>query len=1368
MYRRVAVLAAVAAPVGAQNCGSHACSTGYVSKAAPALICCNDAACAAVTCADSLCCDAVACSPAAPPNYAAANVAAVADLTACDTVPEPPCSTSCLAGYSSAAPPTVSCVSASAFSISVACTAVLCNANERVSAHVCTACQTGTVRPAGDDASGADTQCSDITCALPWAGHGSVGAAALADATPCSTVNAAAPCSLTCDASLGYQLNGTAPRLRCLEQPAGVGTWSVADPCIPIICAANQRVSSHACVACAAGYESSQGVAGGAGDATLADTSCTPMQCTNAAIDAASTSPHAQALQTVTVSTGDVIPTTGASPALGPKAGYKCSGTAVAMCPTAGGTTVTVSGYTCSAISCSGAPAGLAASNIATPADTTACDTVAEAACSLVCLSGYQPAAPAPLLDCVDSNADGVGEWNVTSTCVDIVCSTVFDPTPHRVDPIPNTTACDTVAKGGCPLQCQAGFTGSAVLQCTAADTWTVTPKCTALCSDSATATHVNSIPDNFTTGAGLRSLLPAPAPAETNCGGSGFMLKDNAHVTKCKAPVGVYPSPKDDCSLDTCCVISCGFATCPAGLVAKDASTANSIRCTGSTVSTCDPYTCCDPLPCQPARQPTVAGATVNCTTATAHGAVCDLTPASGYSCVGAVECTAASAAGGGYASNATCGFQCSTVEASATTCGFSACSNVAADFAGIVWLATGVTGGAAAAAADFTGSRAGGSSGAQLSGNPCAVGYAVNTAAVWACSSAGAAATLSTQLCLPASCDTLPLDSASCGGASCSGLAAAYRITLTAGVGGFVDKAPATAAALSAATNAPSGVVPCDTGLALHPQATFVCAAAGAAATVSRQLCTPAVCSSFDTSSGCGGAACTNTAAGYSSVVLTKPAAFSNGDAPTDATFSGAVTPQGVSTSGSVCGTGFSLSPAATFVCTDSAAPATVAAQLCVSVTSQCSSFDSAAGCGSGRCVGLAAGFADTVLTKSAAFVAAAPVAASTFAGAVNSAGAAVSGSPCATGYSLSTTERWACSSAGGRAGLAAQLCTAAPAATMCSTLSLAVGCGGSACAAVSAGWSGKVVLTAAGFTNGATVTATSFAGAVVSPSGAALQGTLCDQSAALNTAAVFNCQTAGGAATVGAQLCLSSQSPAAIAAAAAADGDDDDVSVTWWVWLVLILGVVCLLGLALCLIFTQSKQNKGGPPAEPVSKEGIEDTLLASPYAHPPPNDGHHAPPAKEVVDSPHHDVARQQPGRHAHFSAPRPDPEPHAVRRLDSDIECTVVSAGSHRAASPSPSHSQLQELSQRLDRLERHRLGEPQPQHYDPQYGLHPRQPLLPQPGNAVWAPVASPPHVPPPQFYPSRVASGSAGSFQGSSAYGQHRPYGHDPYGVRS
>ncbi|MBX3221373.1 MAG: hypothetical protein KF795_12690 [Labilithrix sp.] len=116
----------------------------------------------------------------------------------------------------------------------------LCALDQHVSARTCVACAPGTVRPAGDDPSGADTVCTKTICAA----NQSVSSYVCVACAPGST------------------------------RPTGDDATAGDTACIPTICAEDQRVSKHACVGCAPGSKRPAG-----DDATGADTKCSTTPC---------------------------------------------------------------------------------------------------------------------------------------------------------------------------------------------------------------------------------------------------------------------------------------------------------------------------------------------------------------------------------------------------------------------------------------------------------------------------------------------------------------------------------------------------------------------------------------------------------------------------------------------------------------------------------------------------------------------------------------------------------------------------------------------------------------------------------------------------------------------------------------------------------------------------------------------------------------------------------------------------------------------------------------------------------------------------------------------------------------------------------
>ena len=329
--------------------------------------------------------------------------------------------------------------------------------------------------------------------------------------------------------------------------------------------------------------------------------------------------------------------------------GYYCLGTPISQCQ-AGALSTT--GVTCTVISCATDFADWATNNVipislATPADF---KTAPGAAKALTCTSGYKNGGGGgPMLDCVGTKNTVLvaGSYVVTNPCVPKTCSVAFGSAMNRVENVV-TTGCDTVPEGTCSLTCSNGYqnnpAGPPTLSCTDDDTWVVTNPCVSLCSS-----------DGLTIN-GVRTVATGiPSPATTTCqSGTGFLLKAGSTAISCTAPA-VVADPAVDCQLEVCCEISCGFYSCPTGFRLK--TSPNQISCGGHLVASCATATCCDQMPCNPTTNtPTVVGAIVSCSGITSHGASCSVVPNAGYSCTGAVTCSATSSDTGTYDSTVTC----------------------------------------------------------------------------------------------------------------------------------------------------------------------------------------------------------------------------------------------------------------------------------------------------------------------------------------------------------------------------------------------------------------------------------------------------------------------------------------------------------------------------------------------------------------------------------------------------------------------------------------------------------------------------------------------------------------------------------------
>ena len=119
-------------------------------------------------------------------------------------------------------------------------TLMTCQQNERVVSKMCVACNPGQTNPAGDNASGSDTQCEPILCAQ--------------DEQVVSNMCVSCP---------GGTLN------RAGDDASGADTQ-----CMPVLCAQDERVVSKICVACNPGQTNPAG-----DNASGSDTQCEPILC---------------------------------------------------------------------------------------------------------------------------------------------------------------------------------------------------------------------------------------------------------------------------------------------------------------------------------------------------------------------------------------------------------------------------------------------------------------------------------------------------------------------------------------------------------------------------------------------------------------------------------------------------------------------------------------------------------------------------------------------------------------------------------------------------------------------------------------------------------------------------------------------------------------------------------------------------------------------------------------------------------------------------------------------------------------------------------------------------------------------------------
>eukprot|EP01065_Artemidia_motanka_P053243 TRINITY_DN982_c0_g1_i7.p1 TRINITY_DN982_c0_g1~~TRINITY_DN982_c0_g1_i7.p1 ORF type:complete len:6026 (+),score=1628.42 TRINITY_DN982_c0_g1_i7:1604-18079(+) len=410
-----------------------------------------------------------------------------------------------------------------------------------------------------------------------------------------------------------------------------------------------------------------------------------------------------------TVTTGDLLPVGGTTGFwINPRPGYQCNTTQGSAACLYSGTLnqAVVTGVSCDPKQCPDVTAVDASwwqtqriEQILSSAEVASCDDVPASTnvsgCTATCLPGYAASGSCTTkLNCIDPDptvvtAGAPGAWQVAPACQPITCNiaaldaaqfNVVQPTASEV------LACDAVPEAGspCTLTCADGFVATASgpnagrgpqLTCVQSGcgtgTWAVTNHCVATCSPSAAGGTLSSNTGSSCTTLGcttnsakLRSDNSAYPPATCTASPTptGWILRPNAATRRCDAPPGSFAAdPARDCSLQQCCVLSCGlFPACPSGYDAR--TPAATFACDGPTVEDCLVSTCCSQKTCSPLNTPTHSGATINCNTATAHGQDCAIIPDTGYVCTGTVGCTAASSASGGYASTFTGSTLCTT----------------------------------------------------------------------------------------------------------------------------------------------------------------------------------------------------------------------------------------------------------------------------------------------------------------------------------------------------------------------------------------------------------------------------------------------------------------------------------------------------------------------------------------------------------------------------------------------------------------------------------------------------------------------------------------------------------------------------------
>ena len=725
--------------VRGENCGNFACPSGFTGVAFPATVVCSEAG--APVCSVSVCCEELVCGSDASSLLAANNVANVADLSACNAVSEGGCTSTCLTGFTSTGTPTITCVAASTYAVTSPCSLVTCPSTwtdgpalniQTPSAALLATCDDALASActlscaAGFD--GSPTLSCLATGAYAVAGscaEQSCGGFALtagmvqgALTTKCAlTSNTVQPgtlkpvtqnqCTLACDS--GYVQGGsqvlacaagqltpvttmTCTENACAEYTVSAGMIAGAtDPCtissgkVSVL----RPISDNSCtLACASGYSTANSAPLRCSTVALTPTTtltCTALSCTLGATAVT----HTTVGLTITQATDAVVSvgTNAATDVLVIDAGHHCTGTPTALCTAGGASQYTVQGLTCQPIQCSTAFTAFSTHNVLTTS-TTSCNTATSAGCVLSCATGYKQGAGVPTLSCSGTAAFGavVGTWTVTNPCIPIPCSAAsaaaIAATSHVTLPS-SLAACDTVPESTCILVCDDGYTtgvGSPVLKCTAEDTYEITNHCRAKCALSA-GVQVNG----GTVASGLTS------PTTTTCAaGSGFVLRPAASSISCALPpTGLPADPSRDCSVGTCCIITCGFAPCSASAGFTLKTLANTISCTGAEASTCSDTVCCDSKTCNPVNAPSVSGAVLSCTGFSAHGQNCTVAANQGYQCSGTVACTAASSDTGTYINTASCSL--ATCPANANTPPLCTCNpgyDGVPSWGGVSWL--------------------------------------------------------------------------------------------------------------------------------------------------------------------------------------------------------------------------------------------------------------------------------------------------------------------------------------------------------------------------------------------------------------------------------------------------------------------------------------------------------------------------------------------------------------------------------------------------------------------------------------------------------------------------------------------------------
>ena len=162
------------------------------------------------------------------------------------------------------------------------CDATLCALDEYVSSNACTPCATGYGNAADDGASGGDTTCDGYLCAVDEYVSSNACTACVGGETNAAGDDASgSDTTCSCTASSTSSKDGSDGTFYCINGGTAGGTTGSCtctscdagyegDNChTAILCAANQRVVSNACTACAEGTQNAAG-----DEVSGADTTC--------------------------------------------------------------------------------------------------------------------------------------------------------------------------------------------------------------------------------------------------------------------------------------------------------------------------------------------------------------------------------------------------------------------------------------------------------------------------------------------------------------------------------------------------------------------------------------------------------------------------------------------------------------------------------------------------------------------------------------------------------------------------------------------------------------------------------------------------------------------------------------------------------------------------------------------------------------------------------------------------------------------------------------------------------------------------------------------------------------------------------------